>query len=44
MRQAFLPASVPMAERRRTREYGDRERNVQIYRRGRYGEFNLVYD
>ena len=41
---AFLPAYVPIVERRRTIEYGDRERNFQLYRRGRYVEFNLVYD
>lgn len=42
--QAFLPAYVPIVERRRSLEYGDRERNFQLYRRGRYVEFNLVYD
>lgn len=41
---AFLPAYVPIAERRNAMEYGDRERNFQLYRRGRYVEFNLVYD
>ncbi|ABW25664.1 oxygen-dependent coproporphyrinogen oxidase [Acaryochloris marina] len=41
---AFLPAYVPIVERRRDTEYGDRERNFQLYRRGRYVEFNLVYD
>ncbi|UIE39219.1 oxygen-dependent coproporphyrinogen oxidase [Leptodesmis sichuanensis] len=41
---AFLPAYVPIAERRKDTEYGDRERNFQLYRRGRYVEFNLVYD
>lgn len=41
---AFLPAYVPIAERRRSLEYGDRQRNFQLYRRGRYVEFNLVYD
>lgn len=41
---AFLPAYVPIAERRKHTEYGDRERNFQLYRRGRYVEFNLVYD
>jgi coproporphyrinogen III oxidase len=41
---AFLPAYVPIAEQRRDTEYGDRERNFQLYRRGRYVEFNLVYD
>ncbi|MBF2029499.1 MAG: oxygen-dependent coproporphyrinogen oxidase [Oscillatoriales cyanobacterium C42_A2020_001] len=42
--KAFLPAYVPIAERRRATEYGDRQRNFQLYRRGRYVEFNLVYD
>jgi coproporphyrinogen III oxidase len=41
---AFLPAYVPIAERRQDTAYGDRERNFQLYRRGRYVEFNLVYD
>jgi coproporphyrinogen III oxidase len=41
---AFLPAYVPIVERRRSLEYGDRERQFQLYRRGRYVEFNLVYD
>ncbi|MFO8041366.1 MAG: oxygen-dependent coproporphyrinogen oxidase [Sodalinema sp.] len=42
--QSFLPAYEPIVERRRGLEYGDRERNFQLYRRGRYVEFNLVYD
>jgi coproporphyrinogen III oxidase len=42
--EAFLPAYLPIAEQRRTREYGERERDFQLYRRGRYVEFNLVYD
>ncbi len=41
---AFLPAYVPIAERRQNTEWGDRERDFQLYRRGRYVEFNLVYD
>jgi len=40
----FLPAYVPIVERRRNDEYGERERDFQAYRRGRYVEFNLVYD
>ena len=39
-----LPAYVPIAERCQSMEYGDRERAFQLYRRGRYVEFNLVYD
>jgi coproporphyrinogen III oxidase len=42
--RAFLPAYVPIAEKRQQTEYGDRQRNFQLYRRGRYVEFNLVYD
>ena len=42
--KAFLPAYVPIAQKRSKMEYGDRERNFQLYRRGRYVEFNLVYD
>ncbi|MFP4220739.1 MAG: oxygen-dependent coproporphyrinogen oxidase [Phormidium sp.] len=41
---SFLPAYEPIVERRRGLEYGDRQRNFQLYRRGRYVEFNLVYD
>ncbi|MGE5625300.1 MAG: oxygen-dependent coproporphyrinogen oxidase [Bacillota bacterium] len=40
----FLPAYVPIVEKRRDMKYGDRERQFQLYRRGRYVEFNLVYD
>jgi len=40
----FLPAYVPIVERRRHLPYGERERDFQAYRRGRYVEFNLVYD
>lgn len=42
--KSFLPSYVPIVERRNSTEYGDRERNFQLYRRGRYVEFNLVYD
>jgi coproporphyrinogen III oxidase len=42
--QAFLPAYVPIVEQRRATEYNNRHRNFQLYRRGRYVEFNLVYD
>ena len=40
----FLPAYEPILERRRNTPYGERERAFQCYRRGRYVEFNLVYD
>lgn len=40
----FLDAYLPIVERRRDTPYGDREREFQLYRRGRYVEFNLVYD
>jgi coproporphyrinogen III oxidase len=41
---AFLDAYVPIVERRRDMPYGEREREFQAYRRGRYVEFNLVFD
>jgi coproporphyrinogen III oxidase len=41
---AFLPAYVPIAERRRADPWGEREREFQLVRRGRYVEFNLLYD
>jgi len=40
----FLEAYSPIVERRRAIDYGERERAFQAYRRGRYVEFNLVYD
>jgi coproporphyrinogen III oxidase len=40
----FLAAYVPIVERRSGIAYGERERAFQAYRRGRYVEFNLVYD
>ena len=40
----FLPAYLPIIERRRALPYGERERAFQDYRRARYVEFNLVYD
>ncbi len=42
--QAFLTAYLPIAERRQKMEYTERQRQFQLYRRGRYVEFNLVYD
>ena len=41
---AFLGAYLPLLEKRRNTGFGERERNFQLYRRGRYVEFNLVYD
>ena len=41
---AFLDAYLPIVERRRHTPYGERERDFQAYRRGRYVEFNLVFD
>lgn len=40
----FLKAYVPIVERRRDHDWGERERQFQLYRRGRYVEFNLVFD
>src|SRR6478735_1969536 len=41
---AFLPAYLPIVERRKNIPYGEREKNWQEIRRGRYVEFNLVHD
>ena len=41
---AFIPAYRPIVQRRRGLAYGERERDFQAYRRGRYVEFNLVWD
>jgi coproporphyrinogen III oxidase len=41
---AFLEAYAPIVERRKDTPYGERERDFQAYRRGRYVEFNLVFD
>ena len=41
---AFIPAYVPIVKRRLETAYGERERDFQAYRRGRYVEFNLVWD
>ncbi len=40
----FIDAYVPIIEKRKNIEYGERERQFQLYRRGRYVEFNLVFD
>ena len=41
---SFTTAYLPIIERRRDMPYGERERDFQAYRRGRYVEFNLVWD
>ena len=41
---AFVPAYLPIVQRRRDVPHGERERDFQLYRRGRYVEFNLVFD
>jgi coproporphyrinogen III oxidase len=41
---SFVPAYVPILNRRCQQPFGDRERQFQLYRRGRYVEFNLVND
>ncbi|MFQ2038828.1 oxygen-dependent coproporphyrinogen oxidase [Aeromonas veronii] len=42
--RGYLDAYLPIIERRKVLTYGEREREFQLYRRGRYVEFNLVYD
>jgi coproporphyrinogen III oxidase len=41
---SFLDAYTPIVERRADMAFGERQRNFQLYRRGRYVEFNLIYD
>jgi len=41
---AYRDAYLPIVRRRRDTPYGEREREFQLYRRGRYVEFNLIYD
>ena len=41
---SYLDAYLPIVEKRKDTPFGERERNFQLYRRGRYVEFNLVYD
>ena len=41
---AFLPAYLPIVQQRKATPYDQRERDFQLYRRGRYVEFNLVWD
>ena len=40
----FIDAYIPLLQRRKDTPYGERERDFQAYRRGRYVEFNLVFD
>ena len=40
----YLKAYLPIVQKRKNISYGERERDFQLYRRGRYVEFNLVYD
>ena len=41
---AFIEAYQPIVAKRKAHPYGERERDFQLYRRGRYVEFNLVFD
>lgn len=41
---SYCDAYIPIVQRRKGVSYGERERQFQLYRRGRYVEFNLVYD
>ncbi|TAN49443.1 MAG: oxygen-dependent coproporphyrinogen oxidase [Methylococcaceae bacterium] len=40
----YIPAYLPIVQKRKDTPYGERERQFQLYRRGRYVEFNLIYD
>ena len=42
--QAYIDAYLPIVKNRKDIEYSERQRQFQLYRRGRYVEFNLVYD
>src|SRR5690606_3171913 len=42
--RAFLSSYVPLVERHEERPFGERERDYQAHRRGRYAEFNLAFD
>ncbi len=44
MGEGYAQAYLPIVERRKDEAFGEREREFQLYRRGRYVEFNLVYD
>ena len=41
---SFLPAYSPIVKNRNKHRFGERQREFQLYRRGRYVEFNLIYD
>ena len=41
---SFIPAYAPIVKRRQKHPFGERQRDFQLYRRGRYVEFNLIYD
>lgn len=41
---SYIDAYLPIVQKRKDTAYGERERDFQLYRRGRYVEFNLVYD
>ncbi|MDO4998199.1 MAG: oxygen-dependent coproporphyrinogen oxidase [Neisseria sp.] len=42
--EGYIQAYQPIVNKRKNKEYGERERQFQLYRRGRYVEFNLVWD
>ncbi|WP_019676265.1 oxygen-dependent coproporphyrinogen oxidase [Arsukibacterium perlucidum] len=42
--EAFLPAYLPLVQKRKDTHFTEQQRQFQLYRRGRYVEFNLVYD
>ena len=42
--RAFLPAYLPLVEKRRSQSFNDADREAQLIHRGLYAEYNLVYD
>lgn len=42
--EGYIAAYLPIVAKRKNTPYGERERDFQLYRRGRYVEFNLVWD